>query len=372
LAIQYFRGFNGLRFLAAFFVLLSHGYQSVVKLGWVERLPLAVVNRGHDAVEFFFTLSGFLITYLLLNEREKSGTVSIRKFYLRRVLRIWPVYYLVLGVGLAFFIGVFPKLYGKPYFDFDLRYGVAAFVFFLPNLIATTHKVGLLFPLWSIGVEEQFYLFWAPLAKYTRLGFGLLGSLVIVFGLFMVANELNLFGLSDTGQRFLATLKFYDMAVGALVAWLLFNKAEAWFSRLGLMSIYAQLGVMSVLAGHYLVGLEWVSGQVWFMVAVPWLYAGLLLQQALPSKPLISFDGKLLTWLGGISYGIYMYHMLVDYALRFVAVYISARVGKPTGMLGLAAGGTYVALLTVSTIGVAYISYRYYEAWFLRLKHKVA
>src|SRR5215831_17781649 len=98
----YLKGLNALRFLAAAFVIISHGQQSITKLGFDKFSSLSVFNRGGDAVEFFYVLSGFLITYLLMGELDKTGTISIRSFYARRVFRIWPLYFLIVTLGFGF------------------------------------------------------------------------------------------------------------------------------------------------------------------------------------------------------------------------------------------------------------------------------
>jgi peptidoglycan/LPS O-acetylase OafA/YrhL len=117
-----------------------------------------------DACDFglslFFTLSAFLICELLLREREATGTVGVKQFYIRRILRIWPLYYLgvALGVGAAFLPGAEPGSAIK----------MGWFAIFMGAWFCATHGA-LLNPanvLWSISVEEQFYLFAPWIIKY--------------------------------------------------------------------------------------------------------------------------------------------------------------------------------------------------------------
>ena len=98
-----FPGLSALRALAALFVVIGH-----IPLNQAAaRIPSpswgAFFFRGQPAVLFFFTLSGFLITYLLLAEHEATGTISVRSFYIRRALRIWPLYFSVVAFGLLFY-----------------------------------------------------------------------------------------------------------------------------------------------------------------------------------------------------------------------------------------------------------------------------
>src|SRR5580692_1479144 len=114
--IRYFPGLSGLRFIAAFFVLISHAYQTAVKVGFIGEIRSSVFfDRGASAVDFFFTLSGFLITYLLLQEWAATGTISLPHFYLRRVCRIWPLYFFVLATGFILFGIVYPRMFHVPY-----------------------------------------------------------------------------------------------------------------------------------------------------------------------------------------------------------------------------------------------------------------
>ena len=110
----HFRGLDSLRFLAALCVILGHIPMNQDSVGLPNPHWGAIFYRGAPAVYFFFTLSGFLITYLLLEERRRTGDVQVRGFYLRRACRIWPLYFLIVAFGLVFYNFVLPRL-GIPY-----------------------------------------------------------------------------------------------------------------------------------------------------------------------------------------------------------------------------------------------------------------
>ena len=114
--VRYLEGLNALRFFAAFFVIISHANISIYKLELAKNSELAVLNRGADAVDFFFTLSGFLISYLLITELNVTKNISIKNFYLRRVYRIWPLYFLIVFAGFLFFGLVYPVLFKERYY----------------------------------------------------------------------------------------------------------------------------------------------------------------------------------------------------------------------------------------------------------------
>ena len=103
----FFKGLNELRAIAALAVVFHHieSYKSEDSLASVIHIPQLsyfVSNLGNHGVHLFFVLSGFLITYLLFVEQERFGKINVKDFYIRRVLRIWPLYYLI--VFLSFFI----------------------------------------------------------------------------------------------------------------------------------------------------------------------------------------------------------------------------------------------------------------------------
>ncbi|MBK8094069.1 MAG: acyltransferase [Verrucomicrobiaceae bacterium] len=115
----------------------------------------------------FFVLSGFLITYLLLEEETKTGTISVRHFYVRRILRTWPLYFLVVALALFVWPVFFPIIAGEH--TSAIRHsiaGLACYALLLPNLAAIfLHPLPFAGQTWSIGVEEQFYLVWPVLMK---------------------------------------------------------------------------------------------------------------------------------------------------------------------------------------------------------------
>ena len=156
-------GLNTLRFFAALVVVVGHTGDGLWLFGVQKHNYLARLNPDSAglAVLFFFVLSGFLITYLLLVEESETGTISVGAFYVRRILRIWPLYYLI--VVLAFFVlphsgGLLPassaELYGWK--------NLSLYLTIFPNFAMPVWYAG---HLWSIGVEEQFYVSWPLLMR---------------------------------------------------------------------------------------------------------------------------------------------------------------------------------------------------------------
>ena len=175
---------TALRFFLALLVVMLHVPQFFHNRGIVTFNSLPVFNKGGEAVYMFFSLSGFLIIRQLFEEKELFGKIDLKKFYIRRILRIFPLYYLVVFIGLIYYNIVLPGL-GMPFErNYDLVNGIILLLTFFPNILASYGPGGILEVLWSIGIEEQFYILIAPLfvipVKYIKWLL-LLFSFVFVF-----------------------------------------------------------------------------------------------------------------------------------------------------------------------------------------------
>jgi peptidoglycan/LPS O-acetylase OafA/YrhL len=359
----HFPGLNSLRFLAAFFVVIGHIPLNQESAGLPHPSWGAFFFRGSWAVDFFFALSGFLITYLLLDERRRSGGIDVRSFYLRRVCRIWPLYFLVVFCGLFFYNVLLPRL-GIPY-RVEYRLGTALLLYgaLLPNLMNNLYTVGgLLNPSWSIGVEEQFYLLWAPAvarlrARLPLLCWGVLGVSLAIFCL----NHYDVFGLHPW-KGFFGQLKFHFMAAGALCACWLARRRQALLALPPFANRSVQILLFALLVDLYVT--SWVPwGWLGEELAQLVLYCWIILNVAANPANVVPVGKRAFDYLGTISYGIYMLHMVAIYAVS--ALYKQTGWGRG-GLLPYLAG--YYALAFTGTFLLAHLSYRYYERPFLRLK----
>jgi peptidoglycan/LPS O-acetylase OafA/YrhL len=358
----YLKGLNSLRFFAAAFVIISHGQQSVSKLGFARFSDMTLFNRGGDAVEFFYVLSGFLITYLLQGELSQTGTVSIRSFYMRRVYRIWPLYFLIVALGFGFLSVIYPRMTGQQFFDFPIWKGLVLFFCFLPNLATSLYTTGLLFPLRTIGVEEQFYLFWAPVIKKFRnkLSYLIGGFIVISYVWYAIVIYGNI-PFSETVLAFLKTQKFYAMATGAGFGLIQYKYGERYMRSL-LSSRTMQWLVIAVIVYYYLVGFTFMD-ETLIHFCMCGIYGLLIMNSNLIDRPVINLERRPLVFLGTISYGLYMCHMLVDYTLRFTLMRLHIeKAGYFMVMMPL-----YHIVLMGGAIVVASFSYKHYENFFLRV-----
>ena len=156
---------DGLRFYAFLGVFICHTLPQDDAYYRGLHLPapwlwVAAVRAGASGVDLFFALSAFLITSLLLKERLETGGVSLRRFYIRRTLRIWPLYFLVIALGIVLTHAV-PNLQVLPW-----RL-VAGYLLFVSNWMYPTGGTvrSICGPLWTVSIEEQFYILWPALMK---------------------------------------------------------------------------------------------------------------------------------------------------------------------------------------------------------------
>jgi peptidoglycan/LPS O-acetylase OafA/YrhL len=299
---------DAVRFYAAIAVVVAHLERNFAELrsqpAIFEPIRIFFID-AQIAVTLFFVLSGFLITYLLLAEYERTAGVQVRNFYIRRTLRIWPLYYLIAIPGIL----LFPALGAD-----QVTTGRAALILFL--LANFAGPLGPLGHLWSIAIEEQFYLMWPLVLRRGPQALLKIAGGVIIIKLMvapMIAS-MNIVG----AENLLVGLRFEAMAIGALV--------------------------------HK-------------MAAVVWMV--LLLNVATNPRALLHIDVPVVNQLGKISYGIYMYHFPVLYLILYAFQQLNIPEGPITNV------GLYITVIG-GTLLVAALSYRFFEQPFLRLKERFA
>jgi peptidoglycan/LPS O-acetylase OafA/YrhL len=363
----YFKNLAALRFFAASAVIFHHveQYKAWAKLPNVWG-NVVIDGLGHKAVSLFFVLSGFLITYLLLAENKKTSTISIKDFYVRRILRIWPLYYLIVCLSLFVVPFVFDlRALGMTPFDGNFIYKIILLLLVLPNVVRLFSPtiVGAN-QLWSIGVEEQFYLIWPLLVKKFIRKFPFF-LLIFVLIKFIITLLLQIWAIQTDASiakvlyRFWVLLQIEQMSIGAFGAWALFHHKErilkVFYHPASLAVTLAGITVLFVVPIHY-----WI---VSYLEA--FFFLSLILNLSTHPKIVFSLETPLLNTMGNISYGIYMYHTLCItialYALR------ALNVDKGDGVVFNIILYTLSVLLTYV---VSYVSYEYFEKAFLNLKEK--
>ena len=367
--VKYFKGLNALRFFAAYLVVIHHAEQIRMKYGLFNLKEYSLFNNGGIAVTFFFVLSGFLISYLLFKESDITNNISVKKFYFRRILRIWPLYFLIVIIGIIFlpyildFIGY---SYSMPYSFNDV---ILYYILFSPFMVNIFYGHHLIEPLWSIGVEELYYIVWAPLFKFLR-NYILPIIILIIFvrSLLMYASFLGYF--DPVIRRLIKMLRFEAMAIGGLGAYLIYNYSSILthflFSRLSqfLLIIFVLLRIFAfkLLVAQSVVFNFLFTTPVISQLVIMIIFAWLIINISLNPKSIVRLDNKILNFLGNISYGIYMYHMLVIFGIVvFFKQYLLIMNSFPSSII-------FYLLITTLVIIVSYLSKRFFEDYFLSFK----
>ena len=347
-----------LRFAAFLLVLMRHGVE-VNRVGFLAHHPAiaAFVNQvqgaGSYGLSLFFFLSSFLITTLLLLERNKTGTISLPSFYIRRILRIWPLYFTFITA--MFLLG---QLWAPAHFSWQ---ALAAFFLLSGNwytILGATLPAPVMF-LWSISVEEQFYLLWPALVR----GLSIRGIHFFCTGL-LAASSAAIYLLAAHGatvdaiwSNSLAESIFF--AAGGLLALRMGLNQQKKSGPVAALCIALGAGCWLIAEGRPVAD----AGKL--LVSGPITVASYLLVAAGCASMLFGFlhlpkvcIRPSLVYLGRISYGLYVFHGLVLFSFR--------------QLLGrrLPHGGLWLVPAFALVVAAASLSYRFFEKPFLRLKYR--
>ena len=365
-SIVYFENLDGVRFFAFLLVFLTHSFYtentSILNSNWYH-----ILNKPNfaDGVMVFYTLSGFLITFLLLTEEKIAGKIHIGKFYLRRILRIWPLYYLMVAYGFVI-VPIIKHFMGLPHVESaQLWY----YLLLLPNYSIIYDGIPdsvNLHVLWSIGVEEQFYLLWPILlVLFQRQRWLMLGCVVVFSALFRI-YYLTVGAYEYAWQHTFSNIFF--MAVGAIGAMYAFHFPDR-LRNLFIKSRFWNLAIYAFFSASYLI-LLYSTGRLYldikaFLASIFALYV--ILEQEYSSESFFKFKRLRPTlFLGGISYGLYCYHTIVITTIDIFFI----KVLKLDNLVTVAVSTPILSLLL--TVLVAYTSYKWLEAPILRYKDKFA
>lgn len=367
----YYPSLDGLRFFAFLLVFLHHSLLNISSGNPMVNYFLIIIQKnGWVGVDLFFILSGFLITTLLLKERELHGKFSLKNFWIRRSLRIWPLYYLALIMG--FFIipylstALLGNDYSDPKFTHQIKTQLPLYFSFLGNWAVSFTGYGYftnIAPLWTISLEEQFYFFWPIVLLFiTNMRRAIFVGVVILLASIVTRFYLSVLGIHHPGIYTNTFARIDILTFGALLALVYFYKpyllekikpiftlpfqlfAIALFSYL-LYKIYLfnPEATINVIFGYLLIGIV----LLYFVVSS--LQSNTKLSHFLKFKPFVE--------LGKISYGLYIWHLL--------AINTTALLFKNTFISGL-----FPLLALCITIILGFISYYFYEVRFLKLKEK--
>ena len=350
---EFFRNLDALRFLAFLSVFISHSIFLPEPNSFIGEIWRATYSLVFLGVPFFFTLSSFLITYRLLAEAEKKKHISLFSFYRNRILRIWPAYFLLILVCYLLIPAVsgyfqvagttLPPLW--PFISFTvnfyiIKYG-AAFSFALTIL-------------WSISIEEQFYLVWGIIMKFLRAQLAIVLIFLVIVSIAFSYVWLYHWKQAENNLVIHSLYVIQNFAAGAALA-LLARSNSKWFTRLSELNFiyclipYLLLPVVTVFI-HEIILLNIIKSIC---------FAAILFHQCFSKTPGFEFGKyKQVNYLGRISYGLYLYHALV--------ILVSGRFLKaPSGLTTML---LYAIIMLLVTIAVSALSYELMEKKFLKLK----
>ena len=347
-----------LRFFAFFMVFVSHVVPGDVAFFAQAHIPSRVANLiigmsagGAFGVDLFFMLSSFLITTLLLREKEAYGAINVRSFYVRRMLRIWPLYCVFLFIIAPAMQYILPNesMSSKYILAFALLAGNWACVFWgYPHSVSAA--------LWSVSIEEQFYLSWPLVLRRWA------DHLVMVALVLLIVSSITRVYLIVHGaihpQVWCNTLARLDpFACGALPAVYTQRKSISFGPGVRIILLIIAFSTLTAV-GHYedFSGAKSLITYPAVTVACVALLLSALGSQIASGSPLV----RTFAYLGRISYGLYVFHSM------FIVI-----LGVPSAHEPFARVSRAVAAFSV-TIATAAGSYHFLEKPFLRLKEKFA
>ena len=360
----YFENLNAIRFIAASLVVFHHIEQFKAIFGlpnfWNNEVVFIIGKLG---VILFFVLSGFLISYLLYKEKELTNTIGIKNFYVRRILRIWPLYFLIILLALFLFPHIdffsIPGVTKEMVFQ-NLTFKLLLYVFFLPNLVLNIYgTIPFASPTWSIGAEEQFYLIWPVLNKYFKNKYVLIFSVILIYRLikrYMLYLPNSDFTIIFKG--FWQSTPIQCMAIGGFFALIVYDTKSKFSNKLKHI-LYSKLLQWSVLI--LTVFFIFNAFQIYFFHYEFYsiLFGILIMNFAANPKRIFSMENKILNYLGKISYGLYMFHSIVI----VVVIKICQHFNWSSNFIIYPL--TFILLILVSSI-----SYTFFEQYFINKKIK--
>jgi peptidoglycan/LPS O-acetylase OafA/YrhL len=348
---------RGFFFLAVF---SYHSYHPVFGTTMVSQLLHFFWDCIFYSIDVFFVLSSFLLTWLGLNELSKSGKFSFKNYFVRRALRIWPLYYVIM-----FFSFVILPTIAKYTHDSVTLPEPKWYLLFISNFYNKDHVYFLRF-LWTLSVEEQFYL-----ALGICLTFFQKKLLAITTWVLLISIIFNFYGTFKGWDLYFNTITYlYDFCIGMLVA--IFVKRQNWIVRRIITLSPRQIGrVYTLLPGFLIVVFLLKTYTTLFTQDFIQLFSKLvfilfaafsIIEQIFNKNTPFNFGkSRFLVFTGKRSYGLYCFHGIV---LTFGGI-ILRRLNFNLPELIQA-----ILLLAVTYI-LASLSYSYFESPFIRLKEKV-
>lgn len=345
---QFFGSLNGLRAISVIAVIWHHA-----GLAYNHAMPYLFANGAHG-VTLFFAISGFLIVTLLLRERERTGGIDLKAFFIRRSLRIFPLYYAVIAIYVVLvFVVEGSSLVGQEFFR-----NLPFFLTYTSNWFVLLDGRVIFYFAWSLAAEEQFYLVWPAVQKF----FTPTRALCIVASVIGVVTATQLLSTGGANaHQGLAHRIVTGIPLAICFGVMLAHGLHHRRSFDALRWLFASRLSSSVWLAVFLCSLSWQAAPGVLIHATAVMFvAACVYREDHGLAPLLRLPA--VAYVGAVSYGIYLLHMLAKNAVVQLA---------GLAHIELPAYGLFVLTVIAST-GIAGLSFRYYESIFLRMKHRHA
>lgn len=363
---------DGVRGVAILMVLCVHFIGDAPAYTALQRMAVKVANYGVWGVDLFFVLSGFLITGLL--EDSKGSARYFRNFYVRRTLRIFPLYFAVLAL-LFVVLPALPAPY-PPALAESARHQAWLWLY-ASNVYLAIHR-GWVLPyvghFWSLAVEEQFYLLWPIVVlSFGRRSLFVVCAVATVLALALRVG-LSIAGAGELAQLTLTPCRFDALCVGAFLALAVRSVGHECVARAARRWLAPLLGLILLVSAWNASGGPLADAVLPVRGTLVALVFGAQLAISLADRTGSSTLSRLLRsrwmrFLGTRAYGLYVFHGIIAYGMvehRDALAALGARIGSGAAIVVAAGAGTGVSIL------LATASYELFEKPFLRLKDRWA
>ena len=360
---KYFKELNSLRFIGFIGIFFGHVFFSNSPEIINSKIYSTLFNYGKIlgfiSIDSFFVLSSFLITWKALEEIKFTSKFQFKNFLIRRSLRIWPLYFLIVFIG-------FLLEYLKSYYFLESEKlpSLWNFILFILNYDIIENGYNFLFFMvfmWSISVEEQFYVFWAIIMKwFNKYLFGISFLIIIIsliFRVYFINDSLSL--------NFHTASALGNFGIGALTAILAFkypnflNKLQS-LTRSSILFFYLIIFTFFILMPVLLENDSFIVIQrVLFSI----FFSYIILEQTYCDQSILKVSRvKYFNFFGKISYGLYCYHGIM------ITIFLQMNGLLRESLLNNLV--LYPIFIFISTLLVSYFSFRFYESKFLKFKSK--
>jgi peptidoglycan/LPS O-acetylase OafA/YrhL len=360
----YFHNLDATRFIGFLHVFTAHCFftsnPELIKSSIYQFFQYNI-RAGFLGLDYFFVLSSFLLTWIILEERKITGQFKAIYFLIRRALRLWPSYFLIvlctyLAVSMAQVWGLHAPILPP----------IQVFLFFHANYFFINHGqdyLYLLVFLWVISVEEQFYFFWAFAMKYLSQYFHwLIATLIASSVLFRYsASE------QESNLWFNTLSVLGNFAIGAWAAWLVFysNRFKTFIQQLPKWGILMGYLIYVPIVYFYFSWANTPLGIAFEKLIFSFLFVFIILEQSFAQNSHFKLGKfKAINYLGRISLGLYCYHGVV---ITFYRKWVESIQFNQTEMQVFVFNPLIILALT---IGIAVLSYELFEKHVYRWRMK--